>query len=224
MRDFRKRKGKNTLREKFRMNILRKISENEMISEFLRAEISSTRFGKKILQELSKINQPKSLILKPDLDNNKENVFRKKIISEFRGYGETKREKKLIFHNIPLDIKWYLVELTKKEFSKVKYIDDDYWRELSKGTRLPAKAASNLKSNRKAYGVSNKIFFNILNKIKNGEKFPLMIFVAKNRKSKIVILEGHARLTAYFLEPKYISNKINAIMGISSKIINWGLY
>ena len=206
------------------MKIIRKVSENKMIFEFLKAEINSTRFSKSILAELGKIKQPKSLILKPNLDNKKANTFRKRILSEFRGYGKNKQKNKLIFHNIPADIKWYLVELTKKELSKVRYIDDYYWRELSSGTRLPAKAAKNIKSNIKAYRISNKIYFDILSQIKKGKEFPLMIFVAKNQKSKIVILEGHARLTAYFLEPKYVPKKINTIIGISSKIVKWGLY
>jgi len=202
------------------MKIIGQISEDEVISEFLMGEVNSSRFGKNIINNLKKDKKPKKIIIKPNLKNKKENLSRKKLLGKIRGFGKNKK----IFENFPKEIIWNKAIFDKKELKKVRYIDYSYWNELSNKSRLPIEAAKKIGKGEKAYDVSNDGFFEILSVIKQKKKFPKMIFVAKNKKSRIVVLEGHARLTAYFLEPKFIPKKLKVIIGYSEKIINWSLY
>lgn len=197
---------------------LKEISEDEVISEFLKSEINSQRFGKRIINALGK--NSKRIITNPNLNNSKENQFRKNLLGEVRGFGRNEA----LFENFPDDVKWFKAVITKKELKRIKYIDYGYWSEISNKTRLPYIASKNIKADLKIYNVSNRIFWEILSEIKKGKKFPYMVFVAKNRKSRFVILEGHARLTAYYLEPKLIPEKLEVIIGYSEKMTKWDLY
>lgn len=197
------------------MKILKKISENEMIAEFLKGEIKSKRFGKDITGALEKEKKSKNIIIGPNLNNKRENTFRKKLLFKVR---------KEFFEGFPADIRWYEAIIQKQELKKVKYIDFSYWNKLSDETRLPIRAAKNVKAGIKIFDVSNKGFFEIQSEIKKGKKMPLMIFIAQNKKSQIVILEGHARLTAYFLNEKYIPKEMKIIIGYSGKLTEWDLY
>ena len=202
------------------MKLIGQISEDEVISEFLMGEVNSSRFGKNIINNLKKDKKPKKIIIKPNLKNKKENLSRKKLLGKIRGFGKNKK----IFENFPKEIIWNKAIFDKKELKKVRYIDYSYWNELSNKSRLPIEAVKKISKGEKAYDVSNDGFFEILSVIKQKKKFPKMIFVAKNKKSRIVVLEGHARLTAYFLASRYIPKEMEVIIGFSEKIINWDLY
>jgi hypothetical protein len=74
------------------------------------------------------------------------------------------------------------------------------------------------------YGVKNTGFQVIHHDYLSGKVFPRLIFVAKTRESKVVVLEGHARLTAYFLDEDHVPAQLEVIVGFSEKLDSWGLY
>lgn len=199
------------------MQILEQITEDEFIAEFLKAEINSKRFGKSIIEGLKSYS--KEIILNPNLKKREENKFRKILLGKVRGWNN-----KFIFEKFPKDIKWFKVMINKNELSKVKYIKHDYWDKISNNTRSPIEATKNINKGIEVFGEKNKLYFDILSEIKKEKALPRMILVAKNKESKIVVLEGHARLTAYFLETENTPEKIEVIIGYSDKIENWGLY
>lgn len=202
------------------MKVIRKISEDEMIAHFLKGEINSNRFAKKLIDICKKLNVNISIIKNPDLNSRKENNVRKKIIGIFRGYGLNKE----LFENFPEDLDWEIVELNRKELEGIKYINYDYWIKLSKGTRLPSKAAESISEGIEILGESNNKFIESAKHLKGGGKFPKMIIVTNEKRKKLVVLEGHLRLTAYMLSPKYIPDKIRVILGVSDDIVKWDLY
>ena len=135
------------------MKLIKQIPEDEMIAEFLRAEINSTRFGKDIIDALKRKKKSKDIVTNPDLSNNSENQLREELLREVR---------EEFFENFPDDIKWYKAIIQKQELKKVKYIDYSYWNELSDKTRSPIQAANNINTGVKIFGVSNKHYFEIL--------------------------------------------------------------
>ncbi|MEK6847890.1 MAG: hypothetical protein AABX50_02070 [Nanoarchaeota archaeon] len=200
------------------MRILHQITEDEVITNFLKSEINSKRFRKPIILALK--NKSKKIILHPNLKDRKENQFRRKLLGKVRGFGMNRD----LFENFPNNVKWFKAFIKRQELKNVKYINYSYWNELSNKTRLPSEASKNVQKGLKIFNVDNEGFQQILSKIKKGKKLPDMIFVAKNKKSRMVILEGHARMTGYFLEPKHIPKKLEIIIGYSNKINKWGLY
>lgn len=200
------------------MKLIERISEDEMISEFLRAEINSSRYRNMIIENLGVYDE--KILTEPDLHDEKENQVRRQVISAVRGYSKNED----LFEDFPTNMSWYKAIFTVLDLTNVMYIDYSYWNELSLNTRLPKNSAQNILAGVEIYNVSNQGFIDMNHEIEMGKTYPKMIFVARNEKSRIVILEGHARMTAYFLKPQNIPEELEVIIGYSEGIANWGLY
>ncbi|HOJ80035.1 MAG TPA: hypothetical protein PK767_01600 [Clostridiales bacterium] len=195
-------------------------SENEMIALFLQTEIRSERYRDEILQALSGFGARESVILEPDIGSDGENVLRRKVLARFRGYGEDRE----IFEGFPEDVRWIWAYVTASELEKVKYIDYDYWVELSGGSRLAKDAAVNIRNGVEIFGVSNDGFLAGAKALLDGAAFPPMILVSDNEET--IVLEGHFRLTVYMLEPVCAKDKLKVMIGYTSKekLMKWSLY
>jgi len=202
------------------MKTVKEVSEDEMIACFLKAEIISPRYKNILLSILKHFNETTEVLKKPNINDENENDIRYKILTEFRGYGKRTH----LFDGFPYDVKWYEVWLTKKEVNKIRYANYSYWIKLSDNTRNPKIAAKNLQKGKKVFGESNENYFNAVEALKEGKKFNKIILVAKDKNSGLITLEGHLRLTAYFLEDKLLSNRLKTIIGFSKNMNKWGLY
>ncbi len=202
------------------MELTRESSEDEMIAEFLKAEFTSERFGDKLKTILTRLKASPKLITAPDLTSHGENVRRKSLLSEYRGYGKNKE----IFEGFPDDIRWHTAFCTAADLKRVKYIAYDYWIKLTGGSRLPVDAAKSIQADTVVFNQSNQRFFDVAEAIKKGVKFPRLILVARDKKSSAVVLEGHVRLTAYMLVPAYIPPRLEVLIGYSPKLTLWELY
>lgn len=202
------------------MELIGESSEDEMVAEFLKAEFTSERFGDKLKTILTRLKASPKLITAPDLTSHSENVLRKSLLGEYRGYGKNKE----IFEGFPDDIRWHTAFCTAADLKRVKYIAYDYWIKLTEGSRRPVDAAKNIKGGVVIFDQSNQRFFDVAEAIKKGAKFPRLIFVARDEQSPVVVLEGHVRLTAYMLVPSHIPEKSEALIGYSPKFSSWDLY
>lgn len=199
------------------MNYLRDSSEDEMISEFLRAEYLSERFSEQIKTEMSKLLIDERMVLSADIESAKENARRKKLLSEFRGYGLNQD----MFERFPMITTWSLCSFTRDDLEQIRYIDYSYWNELSDGTHLPIVAAETIRKGVSIYGQDNDGFLRAAEYIRNGGTFPRMFFLTSDFE-KFVIVEGHLRMTAYALAPEYF-NHVEVIVGKCNRaeLGNW---
>ncbi len=136
------------------MYVIADITEHEMVATFLRTEISSDRFGREIVRLLDRDAVSRAIIEHPDVTNPDENAYRTRLLGEFRGYGQSRD----MFEQFPSGVIWQRVAMTPAELLRAKYIDYDYWNELSNGTRSPLGAAETIRAGRTIYGVSNDPF------------------------------------------------------------------
>ena len=201
------------------MKGIRTISEDEMVSVFLKAEING-RFKAHILELVIRDGMRREVLDNPNLESDVENNYRRKLLGEYRGYGQNK----LLFSNFPKNVLWEEVLLGKSDLEKTLYINYSYWLELTGGTRLPTDAAKNIKNNIEVFNQSNEGFIRAAEYLKNGGEFEPLIFVAKSREGPLVNLEGHLRLTAYLLEPDSIPKKLKSLVGFSKHFPSWPLY
>ncbi len=191
-----------------------------MVATFLLAEIDSPRFKKGVEDFLEKRHLNSDLIFKPNLNSLEENKIRNEILTSYRGYGNRLH----IFTNFPKNIKWYRVELNKNEISQIKYINYDYWNEISDNTRLANAAAKNINLGKVVFGESNNNFLEAAKDFKLGKKFPEVILVGRDQENYLVVLEGHLRLTAMALASEKVPDNITALVGFSEEITKWGFY
>ena len=192
-----------------------------MIALFLFEEIKSERYEDRINEILKNENIPKNIIFNPNLDNNYENGLRKIVLKKFRGYNNEE-----IFENFPKKIEWNWAILDKIDILKIKYITYDYWEELSNGTRYAKDSIINIKNNIEIFGISNNGFINLSEYIKNGNEIdPLIILTSFEKKDNMIVLEGHARLTAINLVIEYIT-EVKVLLGfVKESILNkWNKY
>ncbi|MBD5157071.1 MAG: hypothetical protein HDT13_05505 [Butyrivibrio sp.] len=189
------------------MNILRTSSEEEMISEFLKAEYRSERFSEQIKKAMEELSLDGSIISYADLNNANENIARKKLLGKFRGYGLNSE----LFENFPNEIQWSLCNFVSGDLSNIRYIDYSYWNELSKGTHSPLTAARTILDGIEIYGQSNEGFLKAAEFIKSGGKFFRPILLTSDSEH-FVIVEGHLRMTAFALVTEHFNN-IECLVG-----------
>ena len=192
------------------MRLLGESSEAEMVLTFLCEEITSPRFRGRILEALDGEGAGEGLVLRGDTGNREENALRARVLGAFRGYPD--RE---IFENYPQDMRWTRVLLEAADLPRLRYVDYDYWNELSRGTSCPLGAAETIREGREVFGVSNAPYLQGRAFLEGGGRFPPLILLTCAR-GPLLILEGHCRATALALAPQAVQGT-EALLGTTSE-------
>lgn len=202
------------------MRHIEDIPEHSMVAVFLQGEIQSERFGMEILRLLQRDGIPRTIIDHADTRNAAENNYRLRLLGDFRGY---KRNHGL-FQDFPQQVTWQRVALAQDELFHVKYIDHDYWVELSGGSRYPRDAAQAIRAGQTVFNVPPDGFLRIADVLRRGATFAELILVRASEGADVVVLEGHVRLTVYALVPEALPSELRVLLGTSPEMTRWGLY
>ena len=122
----------------------------------------------------------------------------------------TWRERIGLFHGFPHDVEWERVALTADEVLGILYIDWDWWLSVSKGTRLATVAVEVQGRDDGDRATAAAVATN-----------PELIVVTDPAHSRLVLLEGHVRLTAYAAFPEYLPFELELYLGTSPRIADW---
>ena len=202
------------------MRRLRAISEDEMIAVFLACEFGSFRFGDQLRQLLKRDAVEPAVIEAPTLASEQQNTYRRRLLGEVRGLGRDTA----LFHGFPDDVTWERCLLTPNEVSRIEYCNYSYWLELSNGTRKPAEGAARIKQGvKQIMRQSTKNFRRGAAALRAGTKFREMILATHDR-TRLVVIEGHLRLTVYMMEPHLVPDELEVILGSSDRMTDWRLY
>lgn len=188
------------------MRLLHPTTEADMTAVFLKAEIASARFGDKVIAQLKRDHRERTIVDKPDLTNALENAYRRQLLAAYRAY---------VFEELPAHTTWYRALLQRDEVAKIRYIDYDYWNELSNNSRLPAVATEAIRAGREIYGESTQVFLDGAQALRAGAHFPELIVVGTSPDAVLTVYEGHGRLTAYLLAPECIPEPLEVIVGFA---------
>jgi hypothetical protein len=199
------------------MQHLETLTEADMIAAFLRGEIASERFGATIQALLKRDGRDPRVVEAPDVANEADNTYRRQLLGDFRGYGQDRE----LFQFFPADVAWHRYALSRAELARVRYVDYSYWNELSGGSRLPADAARNVRAGKVVFGQSSQRFWDVAHALERGATFPEPILAGTAPGADLVLLEGHVRLTAYFLAPEHLPEELTAIVGFSPALTRW---
>jgi hypothetical protein len=192
------------------MRHLEAITEHEMAAHFLQTEIRSVRFEEKILALLRRDGIDRRVIDEPDLGSEAENDYRSRLLGEWRGYKRGEG----IFMYVPNDTAWHRYALGREELARVRYINYDYWTELSGGSRLVIDAAPRIRAGIEVFGkYSTEWALGMAREVERGARFPELILVGTDEASELTVLEGHARLTAYCLALEAVPEPLTVIVG-----------
>jgi hypothetical protein len=120
------------------------------------------------------------------------------------------REREGLFDGLPDDLRWERVALTREETLSILYINWDWWLTVSNGTRLASVAAEVQGRDEGDRAIAEAAPTN-----------PELIVVTDPQRSKLVLLEGHVRLTAYAAFPELLPHELEAYLGVSPRICEW---
>jgi hypothetical protein len=171
------------------MKTLKKSTQKEMIHAWLLAEVNSTRFSDKLARALGRTGHSAKVISKADLSSAKDNKARREILRSYRGN----------FWNGLKGRKWQLVELNQDDVKNIKYTNDGYWIELSKGTRLVGEAADYINSVTEDPDNLFSRFRDLAADIKSGFNPPPVVLIHHQAADYIEVLEGHLRTTSFVM-------------------------
>ncbi|MCL2284740.1 MAG: hypothetical protein FWC32_00070 [Firmicutes bacterium] len=200
------------------MKIIRQSCENEMVYEFLKMEIASSRYSGEIKAVLDELGIPVEVITDGSVLSAEENTARAEVLNRFRGYGRNDE----LFTNYPSTVNWVWASFGIDDMDKIIYIEYSYWNELSDYTGSPVEAAKTIRAGKTIYDVPNDGFIKAEESLKNGTVFPPLIFLTEETESRYILLEGHLRMTAYALQPEFFQD-ITALVGFcsSQKLDKW---
>ena len=189
-----------------------------MVALFLRTELPAARFRDTLHELLDQAGLPESLVTEPNLDDPAENQAREQLLTAHRGYGTRIG----LFEGFPHDVRWEWMAITPAELATVRYIDYDYWVELSGGTRLPTDAAPRIRAGVAPFGVPSDWALGMAQEVARGARFPPLILVSTGPGGDLVVLEGHARLTAFMLARDRLPPELEVLVGSSPATTRWG--
>jgi hypothetical protein len=202
------------------MRRLRPSSEAEMVALFLRTELPAARARDDLRALLEQARLSERVVTDPDLGDDAGNQARLRLLTRHRGYG-TRTE---LFDGFPDDVRWQWMAIAPAELARVRYIDYDYWVELSGGTRLAVDAAPRIPAGVAPFGVRSDWALGMAQAVADQAQFPPLILVTTRPGGDLVVVEGHARLTAFMLARDWLAPELEVLAGSSPAMTRWGLW
>jgi hypothetical protein len=197
------------------MRFAHPIAEAEMVAHFLHTELGSERFGAAIRRLLEQKQLTPKLLEHPNLSNASENRQRAELLGEWRGY----RRDEDVFKDLPDDVQWWRAFLSAADLERVTHLNDAYWIAFSGGSRLVCDAATRILA-----GAMPDIaagYCSLAHALETGIRFPDLILLYNPKEDKLVVLEGHVRVTAYMvylLLSKNAALELSVLVGCSDRL------
>src|SRR5436190_8633054 len=171
------------------MRALGVATEDEVLTAFVQGELESPRYGATVRKLLDRVG-----------DNSRA------VLSAYRSWPDQG-----LFGGFPRTVSWSRAALTANEVLDILYIDWKWWLRLSGGSRSPRDAAVRIRAGA-IPGVDDGPENELIARAAAAN--PELIAV-RAPSSYLVLLEGHARLTAYALYPQFLPDELEIFLGES---------
>ena len=184
-----------------------------MIAVFLKAEIDSERWGNRLLELLDRDRRDEAILRRPNPNHADENGYRRALLDKTRGY-----EQRIgLFAGFPRDVDWRRASLERNEVLDIRFINWDWWLDISGGTRRPRDAARRIRAGQVTGANMDEDEKVALAAATN----PELIAVTAPEAQTLVLVEGHVRLTAYALFPEHLPDELDILLGTSEQMMEW---
>jgi hypothetical protein len=201
------------------MRILRDSSEAEVVATFLRAELDSPRYRGTLRTLLREAGEDERVLTEPKIGDPQEDSLRGKLLDGYRSW----LSREGLFAGFPERVDWSGAALSPAEVLSILYINWDWWLRISGGTRLPLDAAARIRRN-EVPGATAEPNEPIAARLRSADPPPPLIVVAPPDCSRLVLLEGHVRITAYALFPEYLPDELEVFLGTSDEMCRWSVF
>ena len=185
---------------------IRKIREEEVIAEFLRGEFHQHH-------EFLSYRQPfAAVVAKPNLEDERENDFRRALLYRRRGR---------LWRELPRDTEWWEVELSYHDVERTRVFARNQWLRYGSRGFLLLDVASRIRTRLLSH--PNDGFITKLRslsiEVAENVQFSSVILIAIDDKSPLTIIEGNHRMTAAALvSPETVHQRFRFLCGFSRRM------
>jgi hypothetical protein len=191
------------------------------VLSFLRGELDSARFSGDVRRGLAEAGGLQ-LVYDPDLGSAEENRARERALAVARGWRDAE-----VFEGFPAQVDWYHGVLPPDLLERVRFIEYSYWNELSGGSRRPADVRATVQAG-KLPGWLTELgtdwIFAFADRLATAGAVDDLIVMATPGLGELVLLEGHARLTAIFVGDHQRRLTVRGYLGVSAATDRWSGY
>ncbi len=186
------------------VRLIRRLSEDEVIAEFLKSEFHRHEF-RDYQQSLGEI------VASPDISDAEENAKRRALLF---------LRQRALWKEIPTETDWYEVDVDKSNLAQIRVFPRAHWRKIGRGNFAMTEILAGMRTRR--YAV-DAVF---LGKIADIRRKLLerdggagaVILIGPNESEPLTILDGNHRLVAALLEPPARLDKLRFICGLSPRM------
>lgn len=184
------------------MNKLRRVTEAEVISEFLRNEFYQEEFH-------HDREQFEDLVLNADLEDDDANALRRALLFRRRGH---------MWREIPADTLWWEVQIEMEDLERLRVFPRAQWRKVANGSFLLKDIAERIRRER-FYGKTRDFIARVQAlsyKLRKAEDNSAVLLIGIGDSDPVTVLEGNHRLTAALLaSPEILRSRFRVYCGYS---------
>lgn len=183
------------------MILKRRVTEAEVISEFLRNEFYQKEYNRDR-------DELEEYVINPDLADKTQNAVRRALL--FRRRGRMWRE-------LPLDTQWYEVEIDEEDLNRIRVFPRAHWRKISNGSFLLSEIVKRIRSagiarTHPAFSKIHSLRYRLL----RDPIHSAVLLIGVDEEQPLTILEGNHRLAAAMLvSPQLVHKGFRVLCGLS---------
>ena len=186
------------------MKIRRRITEAEVLAEFLKNEFYQKEYD-------SDREKYESIVLDPDLADEAQNAVRRALLYRRRGH---------MWRELPKDTVWYETEIDAEDLKRIRVFPRAHWRKISNGSFLLSEIVKRIRES--AIGTSDPAFSKIQllrYRLQRDSVNSAVLLIGVDEEQPLTILEGNHRLAAAMLvSPRLVHTGFRMLVGLSPRM------
>lgn len=187
------------------MKRLRRVTEAEVIAEFLKNEFYQEEFH----QVREKFEE---LVLAAHIEDDTANALRRALLFRRRGH---------MWRELPSDTQWWEVQIEPQDLERVRVFPRAQWRRVANGSFLLKDIVKRIRT--KPFGGRTRDFIAKVQALsyhlRNHQDRSAVLLIGIDDKSPVTVLEGNHRLTAALLvSPEILQNRFRVFCGLSQRM------
>jgi|SRR5579871_1349760 len=184
------------------MKRLRRVTEAEVIAEFLKNEFYQEEFHQDR-------EQFEGLVLDADLSDEAGNALRRALLFRRRGH---------MWRELPADTQWYEVKIEAQDLERLRVFPRAQWRRVANGSFLLKDIVKRIKT--KPFRGKTRDFISKVQalsyRLRKQDDNSAVLLIGIDDQSPVTVLEGNHRLTAALLaSPQVLQNRFRVFCGCS---------
>jgi len=189
---------------------LRRVTENEVISEFLKSEFYQREFNRYRAHF-------RDIVENPDLSNSQDNAVRKALLYQRRGR---------LWRELPLNTEWWEIELQPEDLRRIRVFPRSQWRKHADDSYYLFDLSERIRQRILSHSSSNFIakLRSLTTELASTQQRPeersSVLLIGLDESSPLTIIEGNHRMTAAALvSPEDAHLRFRFLCGFSPRMM-----